>query len=154
MILGNTLEEKKECYEKLMKTANKWSKVLGIIGLVCGSLFGLMIISESFDIGTLFLSLFLAAALSLSLYICGRFYYFGFLTVKGWLTKSNVSVGDVAGAVGLAAIFSGILGGRKAAKTSLIMSAIIILVAIAIGIYVGIYKYFKLKIEAKKLGIA
>lgn len=77
------------------------------------------------------------------------FWYWGFITVKSWFVKYNVSAGDVASAVSSSVAVSYLLGGKKAAKTSLIVMFFIAGIVLSIGFYVGIFHYFSLKKQLK-----
>ena len=78
--------------------------------------------------------------------------YFGFLITKEWMEERGIEILDIVEFVGLGALFSFLIGGRKAAKASVIMSLAAILAAIVVGMFAGQRRYKKMKKEVKELG--
>lgn len=145
MYIGNTYQEKAQSMDALCRKAKVWGRIFMIVGIF--SVFILiytMVISE----GSLLAKavLFIAALLCpISFYWCGYFWYFGFLTVKSWFVKRNVKAGDVAFGAGTSLAVSYLLGGKKAAKTSLLCMFAIVGIACTIGFWAGLYQYFSIK---------
>lgn len=145
MYIGNTYQEKAQSMDALCRKAKVWGRIFTVIGIFCAFiLIYAMVTSE----GSLFSKAFgfiPAFLCPIGFYWCGYFWYFGFLTVKSWFVKRNVKAGDVAFGAGTSLAVSYLLGGKKAAKTSLLCMFAIVCIACTIGFWAGLYQYFSIK---------
>ena len=150
MYLGNTLEEKQASMDELCRRAKKIGKIGQFaVGIPAALLYIYVFCFQYESIPIKLFGLLCAVVSPKLLYYCAFFWYWGFITVKSWFIKYNVSVGEVASAAGTSVAVSYLWGGKKAAKTSLIIIFFIAGIVLSIGFYVGIFNYFSLKKQLK-----
>lgn len=149
MYLGETLEEKKESYELLTRKAKKLGIVFGVIGGFIGVFLGFFLMSAMSD--NKIIGIFIMIAAPITYYWMGYLWFYGFMTVKSWFAKLGIGA---AGAVGHSMAVSYLLGGKKSAKVTGIVWLVAFAIALLIGFYVGLYNFYKIRKEAKSLGIA
>lgn len=145
MYIGNTMEEKRDSVNELCRRAKK----LGMIFGVCGIFFGLLyiyvsVIAEGSILSKLFMMLGGISAPFLT-YFCGFIWYFGFVAIKSWFVKENISTSDMASSAETTLAVSYILGGKKTAKTSALVMFLILTLVCSIGWWVGLYNYFTMR---------
>ena len=149
MYFGDTLEEKKECYELLTHGAKKLGRFFGIIGGIIGLVLGIIVMNMTEGVtGTVF-GIAVMIIAPFSYYWMGYFWYFGFITVKSWFVKLGIGVSGASMAVGNSLAVSYLLGGKKTAKLTGIIWLIALMITLAIGFYVRLYNYFKLRAAVK-----
>lgn len=151
MYLGNTLEEKQASMDELCRRSKKIGK---FFQFACGIPYGLFMVyfmftSADAGIAAKLMSVLIAVVSPKFFYFGAFFWYWGFITVKSWFVKYNVSAGEVASAVGTSVAVSYLWGGKKGAKASLITIFIIVGIVLTIGFYVGIFNYFSIKKQLK-----
>ena len=159
MLIGETVEEKRAYYEKMMANADKCKKIFCDFSKILGAGFGLMMVIiglSDFQIGLILCGILGGLIIA---FVSGPMIqnqavslYFGFLITKEWMEERGIEILDIVEFVGLGALFSFLIGGRKAAKASVIMSLAAILAAIVVGMFAGQRRYKKMKKEVKELG--
>lgn len=145
MYIGNTYQEKAQSMDALCRKAKVLGRIFMVFGIFCSFI---LIYATVTSEGSLFSKAvgFISAFLSpIPAYWGGYFWYFGFLTVKSWFVKRNVKASDVAFGAGTSLAVSYLLGGKKAAKTSLLCMFAIVGIACTIGFWAGLYQYFSIK---------
>lgn len=145
MYLGNTMEEKRDSVNELRRRAKRLGKIFG----VCGIFFALVYLYTAFLLeGSIFAKLFMilcGIAVPFMLYFYGFILYFGFIAVKSWFVKRDISASDMASAAGTTLAVSYLLGGKKTVKTSAFVMFLIFGLAFSIGWFVGLYNYLTMR---------
>lgn len=145
MYLGNTAEEKRDSVNELFRRGKRVGKFVGILGIF----FALLYFYTAFILdGSFFARLvmiFSGIAVPFVEYFLGLIWYLGYVAIKSWFIKRDVSASDMAAAAGSTLAVSYILGGRKTAKTSALVMLFIVLLVGCIGMWVGLYQYLTLR---------
>lgn len=156
MYLGETIEEKKESYELLTGRAKMLGKLFGIVGGIGGLIVGLCLMFSATDnkVTAVIFGIICIAAMPIFYYWMGYLWFYGFMTVKSWFAKLGIGVAGATAAAGNSMAISYLLGGKRTAKLTGIIWLVALGITLAIGFYVGVYNFFKIRAEAKQLGIA
>lgn len=155
MYLGETLEEKRESYELLTRRAKKLGKFFGVLGGFAGLIcLCLMLGATDNKITAIIFSLMIIVIAPITYYWVGYLWFYGFMTVKSWFAKLGIGVVGAASAVGHSMAVSYLLGSKKSVKITGIVWLVALAITLSIGFYVGLYNFFKIRNEAKRLGIA
>lgn len=156
MYLGETIEEKKESYELLTRRAKKLGKFFAILGGLAGIVIGLCLMFAATDnrITAVIFGIIFIVGTPIIYYWAGYLWFYGFMTVKSWFVKLGIGVVGASTAVGNSMAISYLLGGKRTAKLTGIVWLIALAITLSIGFYVGLYNFFKIRAEAKSLGIA
>ena len=145
MYLGSTMEEKRDSVNELYRRSKKLGMVFGIFGIFYGLLLIYMGLSAEASIITKLTCIFSGIISPFLLYWGGCVLYFGFIAIKSWFVKRDISASDVASAAGTTLTIAYLLGGKKTAKTSAFLMFLIFGLVVTIGWWVGLYNYFALK---------
>lgn len=151
MYLGNTIEEKSESMALLNRGAKKLAIAFAVIGAFATIMMVAMVASVEVDPPSAKITLIaIMLTYPIAFYWMGKFWYYGFVTIKGWMTKADVSGGEVLASSASVVTVSYLLGGRRGARMSGIILLVVLAVTLMFGFYVGLFSYFKVRKEIKK----
>ncbi|MGN0569800.1 MAG: hypothetical protein ACI4N4_04765 [Candidatus Fimenecus sp.] len=150
MYFGETDEEIYENVKNMNHLARKVARIFRIIAAVAGGLLGIAITAAA-GIGGFLFAVFFVVVLVLFLGEMGKNYAWGWIWYKSKHNTKNLA-SDVAGIAKDNVTVSYIIGGKGAAKWSIIGMLVALGIQICIGFWAG--TYYRIKFEKKEKQLA